>query len=75
MNIDYAIIAAGGMAKRFLPYSLVMPKELLPLNGIPAIQYSIDECITAGIQKIITRPHNNLIFQHLSHHEYYRDLI
>lgn len=77
MSIEYAIIAAGGRAKRFLPYSLVMPKELLPLNGIPAIQYSINECIAAGIRKIIiiTRPHNNLIFQHLSCHKYYRNLI
>lgn len=77
MNIDYAIIAAGGKATRFLPYSLVMPKELLPLNGIPAIQYAIDECIAAKIHKIIiiTRPNNNLIAQHLSHHENYRKFI
>lgn len=70
--IDYCIIAAGGHAKRFLPYSLTLPKEMLPLNGIPAIEFAIEECIQAGIKRIIiiTRPNNYVIYNHLKFSKY-----
>lgn len=74
--IDYCVIAAGGHAKRFLPYSLTLPKEMLPLNGIPAIEFAIEECLQAGIKKIviITRPNNDVIFNHLRFSQYQRFL-
>lgn len=53
-----ALILAGGWGTRFLPFTKIVPKELLPINGIPAIQYVVEEAIAAGYEEIIivTRP-------------------
>ena len=51
--IKQAIIPLAGLGTRMLPLSSVMPKELLPLNGRPNIEYIMDECIEAGIKKFI----------------------
>lgn len=73
-NVDCAVIAAGGNATRFRPYSLTLPKEMLPLNGRPVIEYIIDECIEAGIEKIIieVKKGNQCIKNHLSIHDQYK---
>ena len=73
-KIDVAIIAAGGNATRFRPYSLTLPKEMLPLNGRPAIEYVIDECIEACINKVIieVKKDNECIKKHLKIHPQYR---
>ena len=51
--IKQAIIPLAGLGTRLLPLTSVMPKELLPINGKPAIEYILDECIEAGISEII----------------------
>ena len=51
--IKQAIIPLAGLGTRMLPLSSVMPKELLPINGKPNIEYIMDECIEAGIKKFI----------------------
>ena len=51
--IKQAIIPLAGQGTRLLPLSSVFAKELLPINGKPGIEYIIDECIDAGIKKII----------------------
>ncbi len=51
--IKQAIIPLAGLGTRLLPLTSVIPKELLPINGKPGIQYIIDECIEAGVTKII----------------------
>ena len=35
-------ILAGGKGKRFLPYSFVIPKPLMPINETPIIKYLIN---------------------------------
>ena len=30
-----------------------MPKELLPINGKPNLEYIMEECIEAGVKKFI----------------------
>ena len=52
--IKQAIIPLAGLGTRLLPLSSVIPKELLPINGKPGIQYILDECIEAGIKEIIS---------------------
>lgn len=76
-NIDCAVIAAGGNATRFRPYSLTLPKEMLPLNGKPVIEYIIDECIEAGIKKIIieVKKGNECIKNHLSTNDQYKKFL
>ena len=51
--IKQAIIPLAGLGTRLLPLTSVFPKELLPINGKPSIEYIIDECIEAGIKEII----------------------
>ena len=51
--IKQAIIPLAGLGTRLLPLTSVIPKELLPINGKPGIEYILDECINAGITEII----------------------
>ena len=51
--IKQAIIPLAGLGTRLLPLTSVIPKELLPINGKPNLQYILDECINAGIKEII----------------------
>ena len=51
--IKQAIIPLAGLGTRLLPLSNVIPKELLPLNGKPGLEYILRECIEAGIQEFI----------------------
>ena len=51
--IKQAIIPLAGLGTRLLPLTTVIPKELLPINGRPGIEYIIDECIEAGIKELI----------------------
>ena len=51
--IKQAIIPLAGLGTRLLPLTSVFPKELLPINGKPGIEYIVDECIDAGIKEII----------------------
>jgi UTP--glucose-1-phosphate uridylyltransferase len=51
--IKQAIIPLAGLGTRLLPLTSFAPKELLPINGKPILQYLLDECIEAGIKEII----------------------
>ena len=51
--IKQAIIPLAGLGTRLLPLTSVFPKELLPINGKPGLEYILDECIEAGIKEII----------------------
>ncbi|MCK4794197.1 MAG: NTP transferase domain-containing protein [Desulfobacteraceae bacterium] len=47
-----AVIPAAGLGTRFQPLTLAVPKELLPVNRKPLIQWALEEAIEAGIQEI-----------------------
>ncbi len=51
--IKQAIIPLAGLGTRLLPLTSVLPKELLPINGRPGLEYILDECIKSGIKDII----------------------
>ena len=51
--IKQAIIPLAGLGTRLLPLTSVIPKELLPINGKPGLEFILDECIEAGIKEII----------------------
>ena len=51
--IKQAIIPLAGLGTRLLPLTSVIPKELLPINGKPGIEYILEECIKSGITEII----------------------
>jgi len=51
--IKQAIIPLAGLGTRLLPLTSIIPKELLPVNGKPNIEYIMEECIAAGIKEFI----------------------
>ena len=51
--IKQAIIPLAGLGTRLLPLTSVIPKELLPVNGKPILEYILDECIECGIKEVI----------------------
>ena len=51
--IKQAIIPLAGLGTRMLPLTSVMPKELLPINGKPNVEYILEEAIDAGIKEFI----------------------
>ncbi|WP_420064067.1 UTP--glucose-1-phosphate uridylyltransferase GalU [Microbacterium istanbulense] len=53
MKTIKAVIPAAGLGTRFLPATKAMPKEMLPVVDKPAIQYVVEEAVTAGIDDIL----------------------
>lgn len=53
MHVRSAVIPAAGLGTRFLPATKAVPKELMPIGDIPAIQIIIDEALGAGIDHIV----------------------
>jgi len=51
--VKQAIIPLAGLGTRLLPLSSIIPKELLPINGKPNLEYIMEECIQAGIKEFI----------------------
>ena len=51
--IKQAIIPLAGLGTRLLPLTSVLPKELLPINGKPGLEYILEECVQSGIKEII----------------------
>ncbi|MFA7681546.1 MAG: sugar phosphate nucleotidyltransferase [Candidatus Peribacteraceae bacterium] len=52
MKITQAILPVAGLGTRFLPWTKVVPKELLPIGNRPIIAHLVDECLAAGITDI-----------------------
>ena len=48
--IKQAIIPLAGLGTRMLPLTSVIPKELLPINGRPNLEYILDECLEAVLK-------------------------
>ena len=53
MKVRKAVIPAAGLGTRFLPITKAVPKELLPLVDMAAIQYVVEEAAAAGIEQVI----------------------
>ncbi len=52
-SVKKAVIPAAGFGTRSLPWSKAVPKEMLPIVDVPAIQVVIEEAIAAGIREIV----------------------
>ncbi|MDP9321031.1 MAG: UTP--glucose-1-phosphate uridylyltransferase [Chloroflexota bacterium] len=48
-----AVIPAGGLGTRFLPFTRSVPKELLPLVDTPVLDAVVSECAASGIERVI----------------------
>ena len=52
-KIKTVVIPAAGLGTRFLPATKALPKELIPVLDKPAIQYIVEECVRAGIKRVV----------------------
>ncbi len=52
MKVSQAILPVAGFGTRFLPWTKVVPKELLPIGSTPIIALLVDECMSCGIHDI-----------------------
>ncbi len=52
MKLTQAILPVAGLGTRFLPWTKVVPKELLPIGNQPIIALLVDECMSVGISEI-----------------------
>ncbi len=48
-----ALILCGGFATRLEPITLFVPKPLLPINGRPILDYTIDNVVSNGAKRIV----------------------
>ena len=62
------VIPAGGLGSRLKPVNPDLPKEMLPIGPKPAIQYTVEEGLDAGMERIVViiSPSKNIIRDHLS---------
>jgi UTP--glucose-1-phosphate uridylyltransferase len=70
MRASQAILPVAGLGTRFLPWTKVVPKELLPLGSQPIIAHLVDECLEAGITDIcfVINRGKEMIPQYFSSH-------
>ncbi|WP_189037635.1 UTP--glucose-1-phosphate uridylyltransferase GalU [Streptomyces daqingensis] len=52
-QITKAVIPAAGLGTRFLPATKSTPKEMLPVVDKPAIQYVVEEAVSAGLSDVL----------------------
>jgi UTP--glucose-1-phosphate uridylyltransferase len=52
-RITKAVVPAAGLGTRFLPATKATPKEMLPVVDKPAIQYVVEEAVTAGLGDVL----------------------
>ncbi|MDR0365653.1 MAG: UTP--glucose-1-phosphate uridylyltransferase, partial [Bifidobacteriaceae bacterium] len=64
-----AVVPAAGLGTRFLPATKAVPKELLPVVDVPAIEYVVREASAAGLTDVllITGKTKGAILDHFSH--------
>jgi NDP-sugar pyrophosphorylase family protein len=56
-----AVVLAGGMGTRLLPYTAVFPKPLMPLGDMPVIEILLRQLARAGVKDVV------LAVNHLHH--------
>ena len=52
-KVRKAVIPAAGLGTRVLPATKAQPKEMLVIVDKPALQYLVEELVTAGIEEIL----------------------
>ena len=53
VTVRKAVIPAAGLGTRFLPATKATPKEMLPVVDKPAIQYVVEEAVSAGLPDVL----------------------
>lgn len=53
IRVAKAVIVAGGRGTRFLPATLAIPKEILPIFDRPMLFYALEEAANSGLTEIV----------------------
>ncbi len=53
MTVRKAVIPVAGFGTRFLPATLSVPKNALPVFDTPSIHYCVEEAARAGIEEVV----------------------
>jgi UTP--glucose-1-phosphate uridylyltransferase len=63
-----AVIPAAGLGTRMLPGTKSVPKELHPVRGKPAIQWTLEEAVGAGLTEfvVVTSPFKFILKHYLT---------
>lgn len=71
MAIDHVIITAAGHGTRFLPYTKVTCKELVPLIDVPIIHHVVEEAILSGSTaiNIVINERKQAVKDYFTHNE------
>ena len=52
-TVTKAVVPVAGLGTRFLPATKVTPKVMLPVVDKPAIQYVVEEAVSAGLSDVL----------------------
>ncbi len=52
-KVKKGVIIVAGLGTRFLPATVAMPKEMLPVLDKPVVQFAVEEMAASGIKEII----------------------
>ncbi|MHB1593016.1 MAG: UTP--glucose-1-phosphate uridylyltransferase [Streptosporangiaceae bacterium] len=52
-NVTKAVVPVAGLGTRFLPATKATPKVMLPVVDKPAIQYVVEEAVSAGLRDVV----------------------
>lgn len=53
IKLNQAVVLAGGRGERLRPLTDIIPKPMVPINGVPFLDYLINSVIQAGIKRIL----------------------
>jgi UTP--glucose-1-phosphate uridylyltransferase len=52
-KVTKLVLPIAGLGKRLLPLTKHIPKNLVPVNGKPLIEYVLEEAVVSGIREIV----------------------
>jgi NDP-sugar pyrophosphorylase family protein len=52
MSIKHAVILAGGKGTRLRPYTVVLPKPLMPIGEYPILEVIVRQLVSNGFNRI-----------------------
>ena len=53
MKVTKLVLPVAGLGLRLRPLTLTTPKNLIPVNGKPLIEYALKEAVVAGIEEVV----------------------
>lgn len=76
-HMKKAMLFAAGMGTRLKPLTDIMPKALVPVNGMPLLEITLNRLISFGFNEIVINVHHfaEQIEQYLKQHTFSADII